>query len=148
MNPYIVLWLILMVILFGIEAATVNLVSIWFALGALGALIAAIAGGQLWLQVTVFVVVAAVTLLLTRPVLKKRLAVRHQPTNADKVYELPAVVTERIDNEAGTGAVSSGGKIWTARSADCVPIEAGTRVKVLSIEGVKLIVTPEAARVN
>jgi len=141
-NP-IIIWLALMLVLFAVEAATINLVSIWFALGALGALITAIAGGEIWLQITVFVVIAVVTLLLTRPVLKKRLSPKHEPTNADIVFSRPAVVAEPIDNEAGTGTVNSGGRIWTARSLDGVPIEAGRRVTVKSIEGVKLIVTPE-----
>ncbi|MBQ8975306.1 MAG: NfeD family protein [Oscillospiraceae bacterium] len=148
MNNPILFWLILMLILFGIEAATVNLVTIWFALGALGALIAAIAGGALWLQAVLFIVIAVVTLLLTRPVLKKRLSPRHQPTNADVVFSRPAVVVERIDNESGTGTVNSGGKLWTARAQDCRPIEAGTRVTVISIEGVKLIVLPEQTPVT
>jgi hypothetical protein len=146
MNPYIVLWLILMVILFGIERPPKPLSPSglpWGPRALSRPSPGASSGSGVGVRCGRRGHAAA-----HRPVLKKRLAVRHQPKKADKVYERPAVVTERIDNEAGTGTVSSGGKIWTARSADCVPIEAGTRVKVLSIEGVKLIVTPEAARVN
>lgn len=139
----IILWLVLMVGLLILEASTVNLVSIWFAIGSLGALITAIAGGPLWLQLVVFVIVSLISLLLTRPILAKKLKPRHQATNADMVFEQPAVVTERVDNDSATGTVRVGGKIWTARSADCSVLEPGTRVRVQSIQGVKLIVLPE-----
>ncbi len=138
----IILWLALMVVLCVIEAGTVNLVSIWFAIGALAALIAAALGGPFWLQVVLFVAVSAAALVLTRPLVKKRLASKPEATNADAVFEQPATVTERIDNNQAVGTVSVGGKLWTARSEDCVPIEAGTRVRVVSIQGVKLIVKP------
>ena len=138
-----IVWLALLVVLVVVEASTVNLVSIWFAFGALGALIAAIAGGPLWLQIALFFVLSVVSLLLTRPILTKKLKPSHVSTNADKVYEQPAVVEDRVDNEASTGTVKVGGRLWTARSADCSVLEPGTRVRVQSIQGVKLIVVKE-----
>ena len=140
----IIFWLAEVIILFIIEAATVNLVSIWFALGSAAALIIAIAGGALWLQIVLFIIVSAATLMFTRPLVKKYVNPKRQATNADMVFEKPCIVTEQIYNDAGHGTVSCGGKLWTARSDNGSVIPAGTKVKVMSIEGVKLLVVPES----
>ena len=66
-----VFWLIAMVALFIVEAATVNLVTLWFAFGALGALITSLLGGQLWLQIVVFIAATIITLIPTRKIAKK-----------------------------------------------------------------------------
>jgi membrane protein implicated in regulation of membrane protease activity len=124
------------------ELATVGLTSIWFALGALCALIATLLGAPLWLQIAWFLIISAATLVLTRPLVKKYINAKTQPTNADRVLGMTAVVTERIDNLAGTGAVQAAGKVWTARSADGAPIEADALVTVGAIDGVKLMVKP------
>ena len=136
-------------ILFGVvEAATVSLTSIWFAVGALAALIAAALGAPLWLQVTLFILASAVSLALTRPLAKKLLGKRPVPTNTDRILGKTCEVTETIDNVAGTGAVYVDGKTWSARSRSGEVISAGALVQVLSIEGVKLMValpTPAGA---
>ena len=134
-------WLAAFVALAALEAATVNLVSIWFAVGALAALIAAALGAPLWLQVTVFILASALSLALTRPLARRLLARRRVPTNADRVLGQTCEVTEAIDNTAGTGAVYVDGKTWTARSRSGAPIPAGTLVRAQAVEGVKLIVT-------
>ena len=134
-------WLAAFVALAALEAATVNLVSIWFAVGALAALIAAALGAPLWLQVTVFILASALSLALTRPLARRFLARRRVPTNADRVLGQTCEVTEAIDNTAGTGAVYVDGKTWTARSRSGAPIPAGTLVRAQAGEGVKLIVT-------
>ena len=138
-------WLAAFVALAALEAATVNLVSIWFAVGALAALIAAALGAPLWLQVTVFILASALSLALTRPLARRLLARRRVPTNADRVLGQTCEVTEAIDNTAGTGAVYADGKTWTARSRSGAPIPAGTLVRIQAVEGVKLIVTEAAA---
>ena len=135
-------WLAAFVALAALEAATVNLVSIWFAVGALAALIAAALGAPLWLQVTVFILASALSLALTRPLARRFLARRRVPTNADRVLGQTAKVTEAIDNDDARGAVYADGKTWTARSADGNPIPAGVRVRVLRMEGVTLLVEP------
>jgi membrane protein implicated in regulation of membrane protease activity len=142
--PEIVIWLAAVIILLIIEAATVNLVTIWFAIGGAASLIAAIVGLGLWVQILLFVIVSAAALVFTRPILKKFVSPHHQATNADRVLGKPCVVTEQIDNDAGHGAVSCLGKIWTARSYDGCIIPIGAKVVARSIEGVKLIVTPES----
>lgn len=138
-------WLIAFVAFLIIEAATVGLTSIWFAIGALGGLIAAAFNAQLWLQIVFFVLITAATLFFTRPLAKKYLDPARKATNADRVLETAAVVTERIDNIAGTGSVSAGGKAWTARSLTGEIFEQGAVVRVDHIEGVKLIVRPREA---
>ena len=129
--------------LFVLEAVTVNLVSVWFALGALGALFTALLGGALWLQIVVFFVVTVITLIATRPLVKKHFnQSHHQPTNADMSIGKICVVTEDIDNVAATGQVTCLGQVWTARSLNGEIIEKGSKAKVDSIHGVKLIVEP------
>lgn len=137
------IWLSLMVAFLIIEAAAPGLVSIWMAFGALVAVIPALLGAPVWLQIAVFLAVSLASLLLTRPLCKKYLAQKKLATNADAVIGKECIVTERIDNVAGTGAVKTDGKVWTARSFDdAVTIEADTRVTAVEIKGVKLIVEP------
>lgn len=136
-----VFWLIAMVVLLIIEAVVPGLISIWFALGALAALVAALFHAPFWLQVVWFLVVSILTLLLTRPFVKKYVNNRVTPTNADMVIGKDAVVTEAIDNLKGKGAVRLNGKVWTARMADeNTAAKVGETVRVLRIEGVKVIV--------
>lgn len=137
-----IVWLVLMVLLLIVEAATAGLTCIWFALGALAALISALFGAQLWLQFAWFIVVSVVTLWFTRPLAIKYLNSRKVATNADRVVGAEGVVTEPIDNLAGTGAVKLEGKEWTARSDSGVNIAKDAVVIVKRIEGVKLIVDP------
>ena len=135
------LWLIVMIAMILIEAAVPGLVSIWFALGALAALIGAALHAQIWLQILLFVAVSFIALLVTRPLAKKYINSRTQPTNADMIIGKECLVTEEISNLAGTGAISVAGKIWTARSKeDGQVIPTDSLVVVEKIEGVKAIV--------
>ena len=136
-----VLWLIAMVVFLVVEGLVPGLVSIWFAAGALAAVLAALAGAPLWLQLVWFLVVSIAALALTRPLAKKYVNARVQPTNADRILGKDCVVRERIDNLGGTGAVMTDGKVWTARmEEDGAVAEAGEVVVAKRIEGVKLIV--------
>ena len=143
LNNMSIVWVAVMLIFLIVEAATAGLTCIWFAIGALAALIAALFGAPLWLQIIWFFVISFVTLYFTRPLVKKYVNSKSQPTNADMVIGKEALVTEAIDNVDGVGAVAVGGKVWTARSADGQPVETGSIVTVLRIEGVKLIVSAE-----
>lgn len=136
-----IVWVVIMVVFLVVEAATAGLTCIWFAIGALAALIAALFGAPIWLQLVWFFVVSVVTLYFTRPLVLKFVNSRSQPTNADMVIGKEALVTEAIDNVESAGAVAVGGKVWTARSENGEPIEVGSIVTVLRIEGVKLIVS-------
>ena len=136
-----IFWLIAFILFVVGEAVTVGLVAIWFAVGALGALAAAALGGGLWLQIVIFLLLSALSLMLLKP-LSRRWMAGHKAarTNADRVIGETALVTEDIDNTMATGQVQVDGQIWTARSAHGVVIPAGSRVKVLSIQGVKVMV--------
>ena len=134
-------WLAAMIVLLIVEGMAPGLVCIWFAFGALAAMISAMLKAPIWLQVVWFLVVSAVSLLLTRPLARKYVNSRTVPTNADMAVGQDCVVTEAIDNVLGTGAVSVGGKVWTARmlTADG-KAPKGAVLRVVRIEGVKLIV--------
>ncbi len=142
-------WLIAMVFFLAVEAATVGLMCIWFAIGALAALLCAMFNAPLWLQIAAFLIVSAVTLYYTRPLVKKYVNNKVEPTNADIVIGKECRVTETIDNIAGTGAVYVDGKTWTARSvSDGETIPEGTLVTAQRIDGVKLIVMSAADAVK
>lgn len=141
MNELSIFWLAAVIVLGIVEALTVGLVTVWFALGALAALISSLFGGPLWLQILLFFVVTAVTLITTRPLVKKYFGKNsHKPTNADMVIGKEAQVTESIDNVKGLGAVRCQGKEWSARSENGEAIPKGEIVIPVKIEGVKLIV--------
>lgn len=132
------------IIIFGVaEAATAGLTSIWFVLGGVAGLIAAVCGGPVWLQVGLFFAVSIAALAFTRPLVVKLMKKDIKPTNADRVLNNVGRVTERIDNALPSGAVYIDGKTWTARSADGEVIELDAAVRILRMEGVKLIVQKE-----
>ena len=137
-----VLWLGAFVIFLAIETGTLGLVSIWFAAGALGALLVAWLGGWLWLQVVVFLVVSCVSLASLRPLANKYIAPKIMPTNADRLIGTVAVLSGDVDNIAAKGEVSLGGIPWSARSTSGEPIPAGTTVRVDRMEGVRVYVSP------
>lgn len=135
-----VAWLALLILFSVGEAITVGLTSIWFAVGALGALLCALAGGNVWLQTGVFLALSGLTLALVRPLAKKFLTPSYSATNADRVIGQEAVVTQAIDNLHGQGQVNIAGQSWSARSEDDAVIPEGELVRVLRIEGVKVFV--------
>ena len=139
----VLFWLVVMVILIVAEAATVGLVSIWFAGGALAALVSASLGAKPWLQLVLFRAVSAVLLLALRPIAKKLTRGREYATNVDANIGRLAIVVEPIDNLRGTGRVMIGSVDWTARSDDGSVIPKGEKVRVLRVEGVKVCVARE-----
>ncbi len=129
------------IILFGIaEAVTAQLVSIWFLIGAIAALIAAFCGANLIIQIIVFIAVSILALVITRPLVKKYINPKKEHTNADRVIGQVGIVAEDIDNIRATGQVKADGKIWTARATDNSIIPSGCEVIIEKIDGVKLIV--------
>lgn len=138
------IWLALAVVFIIIEAATTQLVTIWFAAGAAAAVVAALLDASVLVQSITFVAVSLVALIVTRPLVKKLTKQKFSPTNADRFLGATAVVTEAIDNIAQTGLVKLQGTVWTARTADGTTVAEGEKVTVKSIEGVKLIVEKAA----
>ena len=137
-----VIWLVLMILFLVAEAVSVAMVSLWFALGALGALIVSLLGAKAWLQVLVFFVISIVTLASLRPWSRKYFNPRITRTNVDSVIGTQGRVIAAIDNVEATGQVKLGAMEWTARSTSGDPIPEGTLVKVDRIEGVKVFVSP------
>ena len=137
------IWVGAMVVFGVLEAATVGLTSIWFVVGALGGLIVAMCGGQIWLQLVVFFVVSIAALIAARPLVVKYINQDTTATNADRVLGATARVTESIDNTVPVGAVYVDGKTWSARSENGESIAAGTMVRVTRMEGVRLFVEKE-----
>ena len=142
------IWLVLMIVFLIAEAVTVTMVSLWFAAGSLAAMIAAMLGGPVWLQVILAVAVSAVLLACLRPMVRKNFTPRIKATNVDAVIGTQGYVTAASDNIAATGQVKLGGMEWTARSVSGSPIPAGTLVKVEKIEGVKAFVAPVEEKVE
>jgi len=136
------LWLGAMIVFLMIEASTVVLVSSWFAVGALAALIASLLSAPFWLQIVIFFVVSAVLLACLRPLVRKYIKPKIVRTNVDSLIGSKGYITDDIDNIAAVGQVKLGGMEWSARSTSGEPIPKGTLVKVDKIEGVRVFVTP------
>ena len=141
MNWYAMVWFVLMVIFIAAEASTVSLVSTWFAVGSLVAMVASLLGGQLWLQVVLFVVISGGLLALLRPFAKKYFAPKLVKTNVDAVIGTTGMVLETIDNDLGTGRVKLAGMEWSARSSNGQKFDVNTRIRVDKVEGVKVFVS-------
>ena len=140
-NLAAILWLLAAVALLAVEAATVQLVSIWLCLGAFAATLAAVFGAGVEAQFAVFILVSAAALLGTRPFVKKALRVKRVHTNADSVIGMEGYVKETVDTLHGTGRVYVNGLGWAARADTVIPV--GTTVVVLSMQGVTLTVKPK-----
>ena len=129
-------WLAALVALLALEAATVGLVSLWFAVGSLCALLTSFFVGNIWAG-------SFLGLVSIRPLARKYADPRRESTNADRVVGAEGVVTQAIDNLKAQGQITVNGAPWTARTEEgCPAIPAGSRVRVLRIEGVKVIVSP------
>ena len=142
MNWAAIFWFGLTVVLLIAEAATVTVISLWFAAGALAAMAAALLGGPVWVQILAFLLVSAAALTALRPLVRKHLNPKLTATNIDSVIGSVGIVTVSIDNIAAAGQVKLNGMEWTARSTSGAVIEAGTRIRVDKIEGVKVFVSP------
>ena len=142
MNWAAIIWLGLTVVFLIAEAATVTVISLWCAAGALAAMVTALLGGGIWIQALVFLVVSAAALTALRPLVRKYLTPRLTPTNVDSVIGAIGIVTAAIDNIGAAGQVKLNGMEWSARSTSGDPIPEGTRIKVDRIEGVKVFVSP------
>ena len=149
MNTAAIVWFALMVVFLIAEGACpFHLISVWFSVGALAAVVASLLGGAVWLQITVFLLVSAGLLIALWPISRKLLQPKTVRTNVDAIIDSQGYVTADIDNLAATGQVKLGAMEWTARSSSGEPIKAGTLVKVDRIEGVKAFVTEVKSNVT
>lgn len=135
-----ILWLILAILMGILEAATVQLVSVWFAVGAVASCITSLFVDDVWIQLGVFIAVTIIALIITRPIAKRITKFSKTRTNSDRYIGKTAVVISDIDNSLAQGQVKVESSVWSARSIDNTVIKEGTQVLVTAIEGVKLIV--------
>jgi len=142
MNWAAILWISLLVVFLIAEAATVTMVSLWFAVGAVAALIVCLLGGSILGQTVVFLLVSAVMLTLLRPMVRKFVTPKLTRTNVDSIIGATGYVTAAVDNMKAEGQAKLGAMVWTARSTSGEVIPEGTLVKVDRVEGVKVFVTP------
>ena len=135
-----IIWFVAFLLLLIIEIVTINLVTIWFAFGAIAAMITTMFTDSVIIQVVVFLIVSILSLILTKPVMKAFKKFEIQPTNSDRVIgKTGEVIKDISDNEYGEVKVI--GTVWTATSKQ--KISVGEKVRVVSIDGVKLIVEKE-----
>ncbi|NBI91099.1 NfeD family protein [Lachnospiraceae bacterium] len=138
---YTIFWLVALVLFIGIEIATLGLTTIWFAGGALLAVIAAALGLPLVVQIVLFFAVSLLLLYFTRPVAVKYFNKDRVKTNAESLVGKQAIVISEISNLQGTGQVTVSGMEWSARTAeDGIAVPVGGVVNIVAINGVKLIV--------
>ena len=131
-------WLAVAVILLVIEAVTINLVTIWFGIGALCAMVVSIFVDSFFISFAVFVVASFRLLMITKPMCKK--IIKKVPTNVDRLIGQTALVTQEIDPVLGAGQVSVKGVVWSAKTEGDQKIVKDTIVEVTEISGVKLVV--------
>ncbi len=140
MNGTVVVWLIVAVVLGIVEGLTVSLISIWMAIGAVGAAIVAAFGGSIFVQIIVFLLLSALLLVLTVPFSKRFRNKSVTSTNADRLIGAEGIVVVKIEPIENTGQIKVLGQIWSASSLNHTVIEIGEKVIVESIEGVKAVV--------
>ena len=139
--PAYLLWLAVVIGLTVLEASTMALTCIWFAAGAVAALLIALLGGGFWPQIILFTLVSAICLAAVRPMAMRHLNNSKTATNADRVISREGLVIETIDNRIPSGQVRVAGQVWTARAVDDhTVIPEGSTVVIRQIQGVKLIV--------
>ncbi|MCM1044058.1 MAG: NfeD family protein [Candidatus Gastranaerophilales bacterium] len=141
MNEYMIFWLVVLIISIVVELVTLGLTSIWFAGGAVVAVLAAALGLPLSVQIVLFLAVSLVLLAFTRPIAVKYFNKERVKTNVESLVGRQAIVISEIDNLQGIGQVTVGGQEWSARNVrPDIPIQVGAVVIVTAIDGVKLIV--------
>lgn len=141
-NVSATVWLILLIVFLIVEGACpIHLVSIWFAVGSLAALLVSLMGAAVWLQVTLFLLVSGALLALLWPMVRKYMKPKLTATNVDAIVGTVGIVLSPIDNVDAMGQVKLGGMEWSARSTTGQPIPQGAKVRVDRVQGVKVFVT-------
>lgn len=137
---WLIIWFAAVIVFAVVEVLTIQLTSIWLAIGAVAGMAACTFGAPLYVQLLAFAIVSLILLICTRPFVRKFIKMKEVKTNADRLVGMTAIVTEDICNEKAQGAVKISGITWTARSEDGSKIAAGEKVIIRKIEGSKLIV--------
>ena len=138
-----IFWLILVIVLSFVEIATVNLVSIWFVASGIVAMILSFFIEDTAIITTIFILLGMLLLVISRPIVNKLRSKDNEKTNLDRIIGEDAIVTAEITKNE-VGEVKVDGKRWSAVSKEkCLK---GDTVKVLKIDGVKLIVEKESEK--
>ena len=141
MSEMMVVWLIILILAIIVEVISLGLTSIWFAGGAIVAILATLLHANVPIQVALFVISSLLLLYFTRPLAVKYFNKDRIKTNVETLIGRQAVVISEIDNLQGIGQVTVGGQEWSARSVDeRKQIPVGAVVEIIAINGVKLIV--------
>ncbi len=140
MNGYAIFWLALAIVLGVIEASTANLITVWFAVSALVVSIIAALGVNGVALPVIFVVLAAILVVATRPLTRRFLGKKAVATNADRIISATGTVIVDIDPVENAGQVKVMGQIWSAKTVDGAPLETGTAVRIVALEGVRVVV--------
>ena len=136
-----VIWLVAAIVLAVIELSTMGLITIWFAIGAVVAMLAALIGANIWVQLVLFILVSMIVLIAVRPLAEKYLNKKVTRTNIDAVIGKRLVAKTDIDSIKGKGKVDYEGSTWLAATEnEDEIISAGEEVVVVKVQGVKLIV--------
>ena len=137
---YSLIWIVAVIIFLVAEAVTSVLVSIWFAGGAVAALICSLFSENLTLQIFIFLIISLLCIVFVRNAAMKYFKNSKAKTNLDRIIGQTAYITETVDNLKNTGAVTLSGVDWKVKSESGAIIEKGKPVEIVAIEGVKLIV--------
>ncbi len=140
MMMYLVFWGILCAVMVIAELATLQLITIWFAVGAIGAFFMALCDFGFTAQLAVFVIVSVALLLATRPLLKSIRVKRIAPMNADKDIGETAVIIQEVNASLGTGRARTNGVDWIAISETGEILPKDSIVRITRIDGAKLVV--------
>ena len=135
-----IVWLISAIAFGVLELVTTSLVSIWFVLGSVAAMIASLFDVPIWFQIVIFIIVSAVSLFVTRPIATKYLNNRTVKTNLDSLVGRKTTARTDIDNLKLSGKADLDGTTWIVVSEDDSLISAGEEIEVVKVEGAKLIV--------
>lgn len=139
-NIMMYVWLIIAAVSLVIEDFTAALVAIWFIPSALICALIAKLGGGILVQLIVFFVLSALFIIFARRIFAKFITPKFTPTNADALIGGEGIVIETVNDLEARGVVKVKGQVWSAKTKDGNEIEAGKRIEVLAIEGVKLVV--------
>lgn len=135
-----IIWLVITIILVIVELETLNLVSIWFAIGAASSMFLSIfLPEQLVLQIVLFLIVSIIVLMLARDIAVKKFKAGSTKTNISSLIGRKVLVTKRIE-PFNFGEVKVDGNYWTAKSLTDEIIPENEIVEIIEISGVKLVV--------
>lgn len=136
----LILWGALILVSLVVELITEELTIIWGTVGAIFSFLAALLHAEIWLQLLIFIVFTTLTIIISRPIIKKYAKKEIIRTNADRIIGMVAIVSEAFKNNE-VGKVIVNGQAWRATSTSNEAFFEGEKVQVEGISGTKVIVS-------